>query len=140
MENPSFVTKEALDRVEQRFNKDIKELERQVTDNKEDIIELKALYSSLIKLPDTIASLERTVIGVNHSLERINERMDLINNNIKEQREDLKEIRQENQRQNDEIDAIDNKSKIDWSTAITTHFWKIIVIVGAIYFIIKDFL
>lgn len=134
----NYVTKEALDRVEKRFDKDIKKIERQVTDNKKDIIKLQALYNSLIKLPDTIASLERTVIGVNHSLERINERMDLINNNIKEQSNDLKELRQENKRQNDEIEAIDNKSKIDWSVAITTHFWKIIVALGAIYLFIKD--
>lgn len=140
MADTNYLSKEALDRVENRFDKEIKDLSKQIRDNTESIIELRALYTSLVKLPETISSLEKTVIGINNSLERMNERMDLINSNLSEQKESIKELRNENNEQNRNIEEIDNKSKIDWATAITGNFWKLFSIGIIIVYIVHNFI
>lgn len=133
MAEVTYVTKDGLDRVDARLTAEIKENKQHIKENSEAIVKLEALYGTLVKLPDAISALEKTVVSVNHNLETMSTRIGLMNESITEQRNSIKDLRAENQKQNETIHEVDNKSKIDWSKAITANFWKIILaIAGAI--------
>lgn len=127
-ENVKYATCEALDRVDTRLTKDVQFNKEAIARNSESIIELKTLYGSLLKLPDTISSLEKTVIGINNNLEKMTDRMDNMRHELVQNRDSIEELREENRQQNKNIQEVDNKSKIDWMQAINANFWKIIVL------------
>ena len=120
------VTKEALDRVDNRLSNAIEENSRRIQKNCEQIIKLETLYGTLVKLPDTISSLEKTLLQVSHTMDTMGERISQINGNIQEQRDAIKELREENKKQDEDIESVDNKSKIDWASFITGNFWNIL--------------
>lgn len=133
MAEVTYVTKDGLDRVDARLTAEIKENKQHIKENSEAIVKLETLYGTLVKLPDAISALEKTVVSVNYNLETMSTRIGLMNESITEQRNSIKDLRAENQKQNETIHEVDNKSKIDWSKAITANFWKIILaIAGAI--------
>lgn len=136
MSEPTYVTKEGLDRVDNRLSAEIKENERQIKQNSEAIVKLETLYGTLVKLPDAIASLEKTVVGVNHNLESMSNRINQINDSVVEQKGSLEKLREENAVQNKEIEKVDNKSKVDWANFVTGNFWNIltraVVIIAAL--------
>ncbi len=132
----SGVTKEALDRVDARLSAEIKENTKQIKQNSESIVKLETLYGTLVKLPDAIASLEKTVVDVNYNLEIMSTRMNQINESVQEQKDSIQALKEENQKQNRTIEAVDNKSKIDWAKAFSGNFWnviwKVIVVIAAL--------
>lgn len=136
MSEPTYVTKEGLDRVDGRLSAEIKENARHIKQNSEAIVKLETLYGTLVKLPDAIASLEKTVVGVNHNLESMSTRINQINDSVIEQKGSLEKLREENVAQNKEIAKVDNKSKIDWASFVTGNFWnilaKVVVIIAAL--------
>lgn len=136
MSEPTYVTKEGLDRVDTRLSAEIKENARHIKQNSESIVKLETLYGTLVKLPDAIASLEKTVVSVNHNLESMSTRINQVNESVIEQKSSLEKLREENVAQNKEIAKVDNKSKIDWANFVTGNFWsllaKIIVISAAL--------
>lgn len=134
-----FATLEALNRVDTRLTRDVETNKQSISKNTESIIELKTLYGSLLKLPDTISSLEKTVIGINNNLEKLTDRMETMRDDMVQQRESIDDLREENRQQNKTIAAVDNKSKIDWQKAISDNFWKVIAFLTVLYFILKDF-
>lgn len=121
------VSKEALDRVESRLSAKIDDNAKHIKENSESIIELKTLYKTLVKLPDTIASLDKAIMQINHNMEVMATRMDIMNNSIQSQRESIEALKAENRKQDETISAVDNKSKVDWANAITQNFWKVIL-------------
>lgn len=137
-ENVKYATCEALDRVDNRLTRDVAFNKEAIARNSESIIELKTLYGSLLKLPDTISSLEKTVIGINNNLEKLTDRMDNMRHELVQNRDSIEELREENRQQNKNIQEVDNKSKIDWIQAINANFWKIIALFGVAYYILKD--
>lgn len=136
MADPTYVTKDGLDRVDNRLTAEIKENAKHIKQNSEAIVKLETLYGTLVKLPDAIASLEKTVVGVNHNLESMNTRINQINASVQEQRNSLEKLHEENVAQNKEIAKVDNKSKIDWANFVTGNFWNIlakaVVIIAAL--------
>ena len=136
MSEPTYVTKEGLDRVDTRLSAEIKENARHIKQNSEAIVKLETLYGTLVKLPDAIASLEKTVVGVNHNLESMSNRINQINDSVVEQKGSLEKLREENAVQNKEIEKVDNKSKVDWANFVTGNFWNIltkaVVIIAAL--------
>lgn len=133
-------TPQALDRVEANLMKEIEANKANIKKNSESIIELKVLYKTLMTLPETIASLDKTVIGVNQNLEAMNAKIEDIQSKITNQKASIKDLREENKQQNEQIAKIDGKSKIDWIEFITKHFWKVILIIGVLYYLGKDIL
>lgn len=127
MPEPHPVSKEAFDRIDAKFTSELREMNKHIKQNSESIVKLETLYSTLVKLPDAIASLEKTVVGVNHNLENMSDRIRQINESVQEQRESVKALKEENQKQNETISKVDNKSKIDWTEFITKNFWNILV-------------
>lgn len=138
MENNEFVTQAGLDRLDERLTSSIKGNTEAINQNREDIVGLKALYSTLVKLPETIMSLEKTVVGINHNLEALSEKIIDIKDTVVEQKKSIDDLREENRQQNKNMDRIDNKSKIDWTTAVTSNFWKIFAILAAGYVVIQQ--
>lgn len=136
MSEPTYVTKEGLDRVDNRLSAEIKENARHIKQNSEAIVKLETLYGTLVKLPDAIASLEKTVVSVNHNLESMSTRINQVNESVIEQKSSLEKLREENVAQNKEIAKVDNKSKIDWANFVTGNFWSIltkaVVIIAAL--------
>lgn len=126
MSEPTYITQEMLDHVDNRLTAEIKDNTEKIQQNSEAIVKLETLYGTLVKLPDAIASLEKTVVGVNHNLETMNTRIDQINASVQEQRDSLKQLHNENALQDKEIEKVDNKSKIDWASFVTGNFWNIL--------------
>lgn len=121
------VTKDSLDRLEARFSEQIRDIYNRLNENSESIVKLETLYSTLVKLPDTMASLEKAILKIDHNMEAMATRMDSMADSIQAQNASIESLKKENQRQNEEISAVDNKSKIDWAKAITQNFWKVIL-------------
>lgn len=136
MPEPQYVTKDGLDRVDNRLTEQIRENSRHIKQNSESIVKLETLYGTLVKLPDTIASLEKTVLNVGHNMEIMATRMNQINESVQEQRDAIQALKEENEKQNETIDRVDSKSKIDWANFISGNFWnilwKLIVVIAAI--------
>lgn len=127
MSEPIQVTKDAFDRLDARLSAEIRENAKHIKQNSEAIVKLETLYSTLVKLPDTIVSLEKTILKIDHNMDALATRMDQINQSVQEQKETIKGLKDENQKQNDAIEAVDNKSKVDWANFLTGNFWSILV-------------
>lgn len=140
MPETEYATKQGLNRVEEHLTKEIEANRATIQKNCESIIELKVLYKSLMTLPETIASLDKTVLGVNQNLEALNSKVDDIQDKIIRQKTSIKDLREENKQQNEQIAKIDGKGKIDWIEAVTKNFWKVLVAIGAVYYLGKDIL
>lgn len=133
MAEPVPVTKEAIDRVEARLTSRIDENEKHIKQNSESIIKLETLYNTLVKLPDTIVSLEKAMIRIDHNMQTMATRMDNMTDNLRAQRDSIDQLKAENQKQDESIRDVDNKSKVDWAKAVTQNFWKVVLAVaGAI--------
>lgn len=136
MPEPQYVTKDGLDRVDNRLTEQIRENARHIKQNSESIVKLETLYGTLVKLPDTIASLEKTVLNVGHNMEVMATRMNQINESVQEQKDAIKSLKEENEKQNENINRVDSKSKIDWANFVSGNFWnilwKVIVVISAL--------
>ena len=101
------------------------------------ITKLETLYNSLEGLPGTITNLDKTITIIGSQLESMGKNITDVKESVTEQKYVIQRIQEENRSQNENIDKIDNKSKIDWQRYITENFWKIILAIGAGYAIIK---
>lgn len=59
MSEPTYITQEMLDHVDNRLTAEIKDNTEKIQQNSEAIVKLETLYGTLVKLPDAIASLEK---------------------------------------------------------------------------------
>lgn len=127
MSEVTTVTKDSLDRLEARFSEQIRDIYNRLNENSESIVKLETLYSTLVKLPDTMASLEKAIMQSNHNMEVMATRIDIMNNSIQSQKDSIEALKAENQKQDESIRDVDNKSKVDWAKAVTQNFWKVIL-------------
>lgn len=121
------VTKDSLDRLEARFSEQIRDIYNRLNENSESIVKLETWYNTLVKLPDTMASLEKAILKIDHNMEAMATRMDTMADSIQSQRTAIESLKNENQAQDERISSVDNKSKVDWAKAITQNFWKVIL-------------
>lgn len=126
-----YALKEDLHQMEERLAADIKGNRDKIQKNSEEISELKVLYSTLADLPKTMAAFDKT-------MDKVCNRLDNMDNNLKAMNEAIASVLEENKSQNSEIHRIDEKSKVDWSKAITDNFWKLVLVLGVIYYVVKD--
>lgn len=135
-----YLTREEFYKAEARLSEEIHENRARIADNSEAIVKLETLYGTLVKLPDTIDSLKETVIGINTNLQAMNDKICQIQDSVSGQKMMIREIQGENHSQDEKIEKIDNKGKVDWIEFITDNFWKVLLAVGIIYMMIKDML
>lgn len=140
MPDSNYVLREDFDKAEKRLLEEMKENRARITENSEAIVKLETLYGTLVKLPDTIDSLKETVIGINTNLQSMNTRMEQIQETISATKSSIKEIKDDNKAQDEHINKIDDKGKVDWIDFVTNNFWKVLLAVGILYMMIKDML
>lgn len=101
------------------------------------VARLETMYDSLEGLPSTISNLDKTITIIGNKLESMDQNLRDMKESVTEQKYAIRSIQEENKSQNESINKIDNKSKIDWQHYITQNFWKIILIVGVGYVMIE---
>lgn len=117
--------------MEERLSSDIKENRRNIQANSENISELKVLYKTLSDLPETMSSLDKTIV-------KVCDRLDNIDENMKAMNESIQNAMSHNKKQDKEIQRIDEKSKVDWASFVTENFWKVLLGIGVVYYIVRD--
>lgn len=138
MPETEYASVQALTRVEERLSKEIEANKASIQNACESIIKLEVMYQALAALPAAIASLEKTMVGVQQNLEGMNSKIDYMQDKLTNQKASIKGLEEENKQQNEQIAKIDDKGKIDWIEAISKNFWKVLVAVGALYYLGKD--
>lgn len=138
MPDANYVLREDLANVERRLSEEIHENRATIMNNSEAIVKLETLYGTLVKLPDTIDSLKETVIGINTNLQAMNDKIGQIQSSFIAHKEEIKELKDDNKKQDEQIERVDSKGKVDWIDFITDNFWKVILAVGILYLMVKD--
>lgn len=140
MPDSNFVLREDFDKENQRLSEEIKENRARIACNSEAIVKLETLYGTLVKLPDTIDQLKETVVGINANLTAMNDRIIQTQELVLNQKQAIDDIRMDNRKQDETINRVDSKGKVDWIEFITNNFWKVFLAVGIIYMMVKDML
>ncbi len=140
MPDSNFVLREDFDKESQRLSEEIKENRARITCNSEAIVKLETLYGTLVKLPETIDQLKETVVGINVNLQAMNDRIIQTQELVLNQKQAIDDIRMDNRKQDETINRVDSKGKVDWIDFITNNFWKVFLAVGIIYMMVKDML
>lgn len=109
-----------------------------LTEIDKSISKLETLYNSLEGLPGTITNLDKTITIIGGKLESMDKNISEMSASISNQSYVIQRLQEENSNQNDHIHKIDSKSKIDWADFVTQNFWKIFLIFGVGYVIIKQ--
>lgn len=135
-----FATKYDLNRTDKRISNEIREVRNIVDEHTQEISRLKVLYKTLEDLPRTFHSLDKTLTVVCSNLESIQGQMIEIKSSVDEQSRAIKNLQKSDNKQDEEIRRVDNKSKVDWIQMITQNFWKILATFGTIYVVIYNFL
>lgn len=86
-------------------------------------------------LPAALNSLEKTMALMGQNLESLNKKVDTILESADSKDEYDKEKDKE---QDERIKALDDKSKVDILEALKKNWWGIVLVVAAIFIIIKD--
>lgn len=139
-EKMEFASKYDLNNVDHRLSEEIRENREIIDEHSKEIARLEAVYKSLEGLPDTIANLDKTIAIIGNNLESMDRNLADVKESVSFQEQAIKDLKGENRTQNENIERIDNKSKIDWAEFVTKNFWKILCILGIGYAIIKSIL
>lgn len=132
-----FATKYDLNNLDKRLTKEINDDRERINGQSRAISRLEAVYASLAGLPDAIANLDKTTTVIGANLELMNKNIEEVKKSVSEQQQSINNISAENIKQDEDINRIDNKSKIDWAVFITNNFWKIFALGTAAYVIIR---
>lgn len=138
MPDSNNVLREDLDKVDRRLSEEIHENRARIAGNSEAIVKLETLYGTLVKLPETIDSLKETCIGIQANLQAMNDKFNQTQEIFSQQQMKINELQNDNKKQDENIERVDNKGKIDWVEFVTSNFWKIIISVGVLYMMVKD--
>lgn len=131
-----YATKYDLNSVDKRLSKEMQENRDHINEHSQEIARLGAVYKQLEALPLTITNLDKTITIISSNLEKMGENLNEVKDSVQEQEQAIKEIRAENNKQNEDIESIDNKSKIDIMVLIRDNFWKILSVIAAGYVVI----
>lgn len=135
--NNEYVSRPELESVDRRLSKEIVENRTHIESHSREIARLEAVYQSLEGLPVTISSLEKTMSVISNNLESMDRSISDVQKNVSEQKQAIKELRAENTRQNDSLERIDSKSKIDVMVLIRDNFWKLLSLVAVGYAVVE---
>lgn len=135
-----YATRYDLNTVDARLSDEIKQARDYIDVHSREIAKLEAVYQNLERLPDTIANLDKTITVISNNLGSMNQNLNDVRKSVETQEQAIQDIKGENKNQNENIERIDNKSKIDWAVFLTNSFWKILCIGGVLYAIIKAIL
>lgn len=138
--NSEHITKYDLNNLDKRLSAEIRENRKKIEENSDMISRLEAVYKSLEGLPLTITNLDKTITVIGANLDSMDRNLKDVKESVTTQAEAIREIRKENKQQNESIDKIDNKSKVDWAEFITNNFWKIFAVCGILYIAAKVFI
>lgn len=131
------VSKFDLNRVDKRLTDEIHEAKQLIHENSQAIVRLEAVYASLEGLPDTIVNLDKTITIIGNNLDSMDKNLTDVKESVSQQSAIINKLREENEAQTENIQKIDNKSKIDWALFVTNNFWKIFAVIAAIYVMVK---
>lgn len=135
MPDNDYVTRQEFNDAKNELLTDIRDNRTNIQANAENITELRAMYKSLADLPGTINSLDKTIVKICDRLDNMDENLKSMNELTQKAIDDMNE---RNKQQDEKINRVDSKSKVDWATFITENFWKVILAVGVIYYVVKD--
>lgn len=139
MGNDTCVNHDEFTSLDNHFTNELKEQQKSIKANSEDIVRLTTMYNEVLaKLPDTINSLKEAITDIRMSTSTINNKIDDIQEQISNHSKSIDRLKSKNENQDESIRKLDDKGKVDWIAAITANFWKLAVVVGIAYFIIKD--
>ena len=102
----------------------------ELNEHENSIAKLETLYQSLEDLPNTINSLDKTLFTMGENMKAMNDKISGLSDTITS-------IKTAADNRDKRIQDIDNKSKIDWQTAITQNFWKILSACLGAYVVIQ---
>lgn len=139
-EKMEFATTYYVNVVDKRLSAEIKENRDHIDEHSKEIARLEAVYKSLEDLPNTIANLDKTMALIGGRLESMEANVEETKESVLYQNKVIQDLKGENKSQNENIERIDNKSKIDWQELITKNFWKVLCILFGGYAIISTFL
>lgn len=133
-----YVTKYDLNAVDKRLSAEAKENRDRIDEHTQKISKLESLYESLEELPATMASLDKTISLIGNNLSSMDKNIEEVKADVLAQSETIAEMRKEHTEMHEEIEEVDNKSKVDWAVFITNNFWKIVAVCGIIYIVAKE--
>lgn len=139
-ENIEYATKYDLNRVDKRLTQEISANREKIEEHDRTLSRLETLYASLEGLPSTIVSLDKTITIIGNNLESMSKNLEEVRKDVHLQGQAINNINSDNKEQNEKIEEIDNKSKIDLLEFVTKNFWKIFSLLGVGYLVIKSIL
>lgn len=125
-----YVTRAELENTENRLSKDIHENREIINAHSKDIVRLDTLYKSLEGLPAAITALDKTLVQMSANMNAMKEQIDSMHGSINS-------LKTSAEQRDERISKIDNKSKVDWQTAVTDNFWKIVSACLGAAFVLK---
>ena len=135
MESLPYITRiefdNALKRIEDRHGADIKELRDKMSSVSGDIIELKTIMKSLEGMPTLIQDLTITLTRIDNRICNLETGITSLTQHNAGQDAVI-------QGQEAKIATVDEKTKIDWSQAVSSNWWKILLALGGIYLAMKS--
>lgn len=138
MPDLNYISRDEFNRFDKRISVEVSNNTSKTQENSESIVELKTMHAVLMKLPDTMASLEKAINNINTSMNIMDNKIEDIQQSLSAHSDTIHSLENKNKLQDENIIKIDNKGKIDWIAVVTSNFWKIILVIGVAYAIIKD--
>lgn len=142
--NLELVTKYDLNQLDKRLGESLHEIREQLNRNSQSIVRLEAVYNSLEGLPNTITNLDKTITAIGYNLKSMDRNLADVKVSVSKQGEAIERLENENKTQNEaihqqdeDIQRVDNKSKIDWAVFLTNNFWKVLGIGGVLYAVVR---
>lgn len=132
-----YATKQDLNAVDKRLSRELETNRDNIREHTREIARLDAVYKHLEGLPVIIMNLDKTITIISGNLESMDRNLSDVRNSVQEQEQAIKEIKAENNKQTNDIEKIDNKSKIDIMVFIKDNFWKVLSALAVGYALIE---
>lgn len=137
MADMEYVGRGELSEVDHRLTKEIKENRANIEENSKNIARLEAVYKSLEGLPLTITNLDKTMTVISGNLSSMEKNLSSVEDSVSKQAQAIEDLRAENMKQNDSLEKIDNKSKVDILLFAKENFWKLLSALAVGYAVIE---
>lgn len=131
-----YISRPEFTELDHRLSKEIKTNREGIEQHSKEIARLEAISKSLESLPMALTNLEKTMVVISSSMEGMDRNMEDVKRSVSEQERAIKDLRAENTRQNESLEKIDNKSKVDILLFAKENFWKIFSIIAIGYVVV----
>lgn len=138
MGDTSFATKYELNQLDKRLSGETKTNRENIAKHDAEIARLTVLYESLKDLPKTMHNLDKTITTIGENLRSIQSNMIGLRQDVNEQNIAISKLKESDSEQDDRIDKVDGKGKIDLVDSLTKNFWKILALFGTVYYVLND--